>query len=156
MTVVVCPGSCAGALAFKRAAGLAASDDSIVVGETSTFPYAAPADMSGLVRVFHKFDRGLFAAALPRSLNDRLQSFLRQVYPSATEAATTFQTTLQNGNPVIHPAVTSPTPPCSSGQEATSASTRSARSDQLPSVPAAATVASCTLIWGSYGTSSQR
>ena len=106
MTVVVCPGSCAGALAFKRAAGLAADDDSIVVGETSTLPYAARADTSGLVRVFHKFDRGLFAAALPRSLNDRLLSVLRQVYPSVTEAATTFQTTLQNGNPVIHPAVT--------------------------------------------------
>ena len=31
---------------------------------------------------------------------------LRQVYPSTSEAATVFQTSLQNGNPVIHPAVT--------------------------------------------------
>ena len=106
MTVVVCPGSCAGALAFKGAAGLAAHDDSIIVGETSTLPYAARADGAGNVHVFHRFDNGLFAAAVPRSGNDRLLKVLRQVYPSVREAATTFQTTLQNGNPVIHPAVT--------------------------------------------------
>ena len=32
MAVLVCPGSCAGAIAFKRAAGLALDDDRIVVG----------------------------------------------------------------------------------------------------------------------------
>src|SRR3954453_17588276 len=40
MAVLVCPGSCAGAIAFKRAAGLELDDDRIVVGETSTLPYA--------------------------------------------------------------------------------------------------------------------
>ena len=105
-SVVVCPGSCAGALAFKRAAGLAVQDDSIVVGETNTLPYAARADGAGNVHVFHKFDRGLFAAAVPRSGNDQLLALLREVYPSIAEAATTLQTTLQNGNPIIHPAVT--------------------------------------------------
>ena len=106
MTVVICPGSCGGALAFKRAAGLAVHDDSIIVGETSTLPYAARADGEGNVHIFHKFDKGLFAAAVPRSGNGRLLEVLRRVYPSVSEAATIFQTSLQNGNPVIHPAVT--------------------------------------------------
>ena len=106
MTVVVCPGSCAGALAFKSAAGLAAEDDSIVVGETSTLPYAARADGAGNVHVFHRFDSGLFAAAVPRSGTDALLKVLREVYPAVGKAESTFQTTLQNGNPVIHPAVT--------------------------------------------------
>ena len=106
MTVVICPGSCGGALAFKRAAGLAVHDASIVVGETSTLPYAARADGEGNVQVFHKFDKGLFAAAVPRSGNSQLLATLRRVYPSISEAATVFQTSLQNGNPVIHPAVT--------------------------------------------------
>lgn len=106
MTVVICPGSCGGALAFKRAAGLAVDDASIVVGETSTLPYAARADGEGNVQVFHKFDKGLFAAAVPRSGNSQLLATLRRVYPSISEAATVFQTSLQNGNPVIHPAVT--------------------------------------------------
>jgi opine dehydrogenase len=106
MTVVICPGSCGGALAFKRAAGLAVDDDSVIVGETSTLPYACRADGQGNVHVFHKFDRGLFASAVPRSANGKLLEILRQVYPSTVEAATVFQTSLQNGNPVIHPAVT--------------------------------------------------
>ena len=106
MMVVICPGSCGGALAFRRAAGLSPHDDSIVVGETSTLPYAARADGEGTVQVFHRFDVSLFAAAVPRSGNARLLDILRLVYPSTSEAATVFQTSLQNGNPVIHPAVT--------------------------------------------------
>jgi opine dehydrogenase len=106
MVVVVCPGSCAGALAFKRAAGLALHDDRVVVGETSTLPYAARADGRGRVHIFHRFDRGLFAAAVPMSGTSRLLDVLRQVYPSTQGAATVLETTLQNGNPVIHPAVT--------------------------------------------------
>ncbi|HSP18525.1 MAG TPA: NAD/NADP octopine/nopaline dehydrogenase family protein, partial [Myxococcaceae bacterium] len=106
MSVVVCPGSCVGSIAFKRAAGLDLHDESIVVGETSTLPYAARASMDASVRIFHRFDTGLFAAAAPRSNTPRLLEVLREVYPRAEEAAGVFQTTLQNGNPVIHPAVT--------------------------------------------------
>jgi len=106
MTVVVCPSSCVGSLAFKRAAGLDLHDESVVVGETSTLPYAARASMQGSVRIFHRFDIGLSAAAAPRSNTPRLLEVLRQVYSNTEEADGIFQTTLQNGNPVIHPAVT--------------------------------------------------
>ncbi len=106
MTIIVCPGSCGGALAFKKAAGLALEDDSLCVGETSTLPYAARADGEGNVQIFHRFDTGLYAAAVPRSGNDTLIEVLRQVYPAVSEASNVFQTSLQNGNPVIHPAVT--------------------------------------------------
>lgn len=106
MTVIVCPGSCMGAVAFKRAAGLDLYDDSVVIGETNTLPYASRADGSGRVRVFHRFDSGLYAAAAPRSGNARLLEVFRQVYPNTGEAVNVLQTTLQNGNPVIHPAVT--------------------------------------------------
>ena len=85
---------------------MAVHDDSILVGETSTLPYACRADGDGNVHVFHRFDTGLFASAVPRSGNGKLLEILRQVYPSTIEAATVFQTSLQNGNPVIHPAVT--------------------------------------------------
>jgi len=106
MTVVVCPSSCVGSIAFKHAAGLDLYDDSIVVGETSTLPYAARASLHASVRIFHRFDIGLSAAAAPRSNTPQLLEVLRQVYPNTEEAAGIFQTTLQNGNPVIHPAVT--------------------------------------------------
>lgn len=106
MTVVVCPSSCVGSLAFKHAAGLDLHDESVVVGETSTLPYAARASMHASVRIFHRFDTGFSAAAAPRANTPRLLEVLRQVYRNTDEAAGIFQTTLQNGNPVIHPAVT--------------------------------------------------
>jgi opine dehydrogenase len=106
MTVVVCPSSCVGSLAFKHAAGLGLYDEGIVVGETSTLPYAARASLHASVRIFHRFDTGFWAAAAPRGNTPRLLEVLRQVYRNTEEAAGIFQTTLQNGNPVIHPAVT--------------------------------------------------
>jgi opine dehydrogenase len=106
MTVVVCPSSCVGSLAFKRAAGLDLYDESVVVGETSTLPYAARASMHASVRIFHRLDTGFSAAAAPRANTPRVLEVLRHVYPKTEEAAGIFQTTLQNGNPVIHPAVT--------------------------------------------------
>ena len=76
------------------------------MGETSTLPYAARASMDASVRIFHRFDTGFSAAAAPRSNQPRLLEVLRQVYRNTDEAAGIFHTTLQNGNPVIHPAVT--------------------------------------------------
>ena len=81
MTVVVCPTSCAGSLAFKKAAGLGLYDESIVVGETGTLPYAARAVGEGTVRVFHRFDVGLYAAAAPRTNTPPLLEVLRTVSP---------------------------------------------------------------------------
>ena len=104
--VVVCPSSSVGSLAFKHAAGVDLYDESIVVGETSTLPYASRVSLHGSVRIFHRLDTGFSAAAAPRSNTPRLLGVLRQVYRNAEEAAGIFQTTLQNGNPVIHPAVT--------------------------------------------------
>jgi opine dehydrogenase len=104
--VLICPASCAGALTFKRTAGLALDDTSILVGETSTLPYATRIVAPGKVNVFHKLDAGVLLAALPRSGTERLLSMVRDVYPGTEAADSVFQTTLQNGNPVIHPAVT--------------------------------------------------
>jgi opine dehydrogenase len=105
MTVVVCPTSCVGSLAFKTAAGLDLFDEEILVGEMGTLPYAVRA-AAGVARIFHRFDRGLYVAAAPRTGTAELLKVVRLAYPGAEEAAGIFQTTLQNGNPVIHPAVT--------------------------------------------------
>ena len=104
--VLVCPGSCAGAFTFKRTAGLALDDEAITVGETSTLPYAVRIVAPGRINIFHKLDGGVFVAGLPRSGTARLLSMIQDVYPGTEAADSVFQTTLQNGNPVIHPAVT--------------------------------------------------
>jgi opine dehydrogenase len=104
--VLVCPGSCAGAIAFKRAAGLDLHDERCTVGETSTLPYAVRVTEPGAINVFLKLSAGLYLAGLPRSGTDRLHDLIEDVWPAVENADSVFQTTLQNGNPVIHPAVT--------------------------------------------------
>jgi opine dehydrogenase len=106
MAVLICPGSCAGAIAFKRAVGLELDDDRYVVGETSTLPYAVRVTDPGVVNVFLKLTTGVYLAGLPRAGTQRLYDLVRDVWPAVERAESVFQTTLQNGNPVIHPAVT--------------------------------------------------
>src|SRR3954451_23276980 len=106
MAVLVRPGSCAVTIAFKRAAGLALDDDRIVIGETHTLPYAVRVTGPGVINVFLKLTTDVYLAALPRAGTDRLYDLVHDGWPAVEKAESVFQTTLQNGNPVIHPAVT--------------------------------------------------
>lgn len=105
-TVVVTPGSCGGALAFKRAAGLPVDDASIRVAETSTLHYAVRLPEPGHIRVFLKLKAGNLLAALPRTETGDVLELVSDVYPSMERAESILQTSLQNANPIIHPAVT--------------------------------------------------
>ena len=106
MSVLICPGSCAGAIAFKRVAGLALDDERVNVGETSTLPYAVRVTSPGVINVFLKLTTDVFLAAAPRAGTDALLRMVQDTWPAVERADSVFQTTLQNGNPVIHPAVT--------------------------------------------------
>jgi len=105
-TVIVSPGSCGGALAFKQAAGLALGDDSVRVAETSTLHYAVRLEKPGHVRVFLKLKAGNLLAALPNEHTGDILRLVSDVYPGMEAAESVLQTSLQNANPVIHPAVT--------------------------------------------------
>lgn len=104
-TVIVSHGSCGGALAFKRAAGLAVDDDSICVAETHTLHYAVRLTEPGRVHVFLKLKAGNLLAALPGHKTTSTLELISDVYPSMEPAKNVIQTSLQNANPVIHPAV---------------------------------------------------
>ncbi len=104
--VVVSPSSCGGALAFKKAADLAVDDDSIRVAETSTLHYAVRLTEPGRVRVFLKLKAGNLLAGLPAKHTDDILEMISDVYPSMEPAKSVMQTSLQNANPIIHPAVT--------------------------------------------------
>jgi opine dehydrogenase len=103
---VVCPTSCLGSFAFRRAAGLSHDDGRYLVGETSTLPYAVRMTRPATIHVFVKLRAGLWVAATPPSETERLITMLSEVYPGISAADSVLATTLQNGNPVIHPAVT--------------------------------------------------
>lgn len=105
-TVIVSPGSCGGALAFKQAAGLPLEDNEVTVAETHTLNYAVRLLRPGCVRVFLKLKAGNLLAALPGHATGRVLDCIADVYPSMEPAVSVLQTSLQNANPVIHPAVT--------------------------------------------------
>jgi opine dehydrogenase len=105
-TVIVSPGSCGGALAFKKAAGLAVEDDSIRVAETSTLHYAVRLLEPARIRVFLKLKAGNLLAALPTRHTADVLALINDVYPSMEPAKSIMQTSLQNANPIIHPSVT--------------------------------------------------
>jgi opine dehydrogenase len=103
--ILICPGSCAGGLDFKIGAGLALEQSDIIVAETSTLPYAVRMIGLARIRVFLKLKDGLFVAAIPAKDTDKVLDALASVYPALGPAKNILQTSLQNGNPVIHPSV---------------------------------------------------
>lgn len=105
-TIIVCPGSGGGAIVVKRALGLSLDDETYTVGETSTLPYAVRIDGPAHIAIFHKLTGGLLVSALPASGTGRMMEVLEPIYPGIEVTDSVFATTLQNGNPVIHPAVT--------------------------------------------------
>jgi len=104
--VIVCPSSCGGSVEFKNGAGLDLRDGDIVVAETSTLPYAVRLLEHGKIRIFNKLKGGLFMAAAPAQHTNYVLEQVRDVYPAMSMAKNILQTSLQNGNPVIHPAIT--------------------------------------------------
>ncbi len=105
-TVIVCPSSCGGAIEFKNGAGLDLRDEGIIVAETSTLPYAVRLLEPGKIRIFNKLSGGLFLAAVPAGNTPLVLEQVNDVYPAMRAAKNVLQTSLQNGNPVIHPAIT--------------------------------------------------
>ena len=104
--VLVTPGSCGGALAFRQAAGLSPHDGAICVAETSTLSYAVRLTEPGRIRVFLKLKAGNLLAALPGERCKQVLTRVADVYPNLEPAPSVLQTSLQNANPIIHPAVT--------------------------------------------------
>jgi opine dehydrogenase len=104
--VIVCPSSCGGSVEFKNGIGRPIRDEDILLAETNTLPYAVRVTEPGRIRVFLKLRGGLFLAALPAGNTERVLNMVRDVYPHLKAAKNIMQTSLQNGNPVIHPAIT--------------------------------------------------
>jgi len=102
MVVVMMAGTL-GALRFDRKVKEIAKGKKIRVAETSTLPYATrrigPSTINLLL-----LTKGFFFAAFPGDETAEMIAVFRELYPSTTQAANILETTLNNGNPVIHPA----------------------------------------------------
>lgn len=103
--VVVCPSSCGGSIVFKKCAGLDLTDESIIVAETSTLPYAVRLMEPSKIHVYLKLKGGLLLSALPSQNTKKVYDLMKD-YPGIETAKNVLQTTLQNANPIIHPSIT--------------------------------------------------
>ena len=99
------PSACNGAVVLKRALGLDLLDDTYLIGETGTLPYGCRLVEPGVVRVTTRVLDGLFVAALPSARTPELLAKLQVVWPQAEAARNVLETTLQNANPILHPAI---------------------------------------------------
>jgi opine dehydrogenase len=95
-----------GSLEFKNWTRLGLRSRDIIVAETSTLPYAVRTVEPGRIRVFLKVKGGLFVAAVPSRDTPQVLERMQGIYPALVTAKNILQTSLQNGNPAIHPAVT--------------------------------------------------
>jgi opine dehydrogenase len=102
---VVCPSSCAGSIVLKNALGLDITDESVIVSETSTLPYAVRIIGDAKIAVYNRLKGGYYIAALPCKYTKQVYDLLVKVYDELEIAENVLMTTLQNANPVIHPAV---------------------------------------------------
>ncbi len=102
-TVVVMPGSTGGALQVAQiitdARGFAPT-----VAETATLPCAARTRGERGVTINHRV-KLVKLAALPTSATRRVVRDLKPAFGGLQAAASVLETSLSNGNPVIHPAV---------------------------------------------------
>lgn len=104
--IIVCPGSCGGALEVRKTLQGHIALDRLIIAETATLPYACRMMAPGHVKVYLKLVGGLYLAALPAEKTGNALEMFRLVYPGASAASNIFQAMLQNANPIIHPAVT--------------------------------------------------
>ncbi len=103
---VVCPSSCMGALVFKNAIGYDIKDESVVIADTSTLPYAVRVVGEAKIAVYNRLKGDYFISALPSTLNDKVYETVGKVYKEMIIAKNILKTALQNANPVIHPSIT--------------------------------------------------
>ncbi|MFO8078926.1 MAG: NAD/NADP octopine/nopaline dehydrogenase family protein [Armatimonadota bacterium] len=104
-TVVVMPGGSGGALETRQVVVEEAEDGDLpVIAETATLPFAARSHGPRGVTIRHRV-KLVKLAALPATETRRTAETLRPVFPGIREAESVLETSLSNGNPVIHPAV---------------------------------------------------
>lgn len=99
------PGSTFGAFAFRKALTDYGCNLEIPIAESNTLIYACRALEPGKVNIYGRKDRVL-VATLPASENERVCALLREAYPEMVPAPNVLVTSLDNTNPLFHPAPT--------------------------------------------------
>lgn len=99
------PGATFGAFAFKKTLEDSGCSYEIPIAESNTLIYACRSIEPGKVNIGGKKER-ILVATLPAKDNDRVCSLLKEAYPEIEMAKNVLVTSLDNTNPLFHPAPT--------------------------------------------------
>lgn len=103
--VVLNPGSTGGALEFSKTLRDKGVDKDIRVAETHTLTYGCR--LVGPAKVdIHLLVKKVLFAAFPGKYTKEVIKLFKKIYPSMISAKNVMETSLANGNPVIHSAAT--------------------------------------------------
>ena len=103
--IILHPGATFGAFAFKKALRDFGCKYEVPISESNTLIYACRAVEPGRVSIGGKKDR-ILVATLPAIENPRVCKILQQAYPEVEMADNVLVTSLDNTNPILHPAPT--------------------------------------------------
>jgi opine dehydrogenase len=104
-TVLLLPGRTGGALEFRRTLLRAGCHAHIVLGEASTFPFAARATGSATATIFGT-KKEVQVAALPATSTPELLATCRRLLPMLAPAKSVLETSLGNFGAILHPTIT--------------------------------------------------
>ena len=102
--VVLLPGSCFGALEFRRAYAAAGGKAAIRVAESNTLTFATRKTAVPNQSRIKVWATEVFVAALPASDTAEILEPFSELFPQCTAAADTLETCLLNLNPYVHSA----------------------------------------------------
>lgn len=103
LKIILAPGSTGGALIVSKIWNTMGVLEGVKIAEMHTLPYACRKVDSHTVKILLEC-RKLYFASFPALYNEEMYSLVKDMYPAVQLVANVMESSLNNGNPVSHPA----------------------------------------------------
>ncbi|SHK63592.1 NAD/NADP-dependent octopine/nopaline dehydrogenase family protein [Tepidibacter formicigenes] len=101
--IILTPGSTGGALVMAKIFYEKGKFDGVKIAEMHTLPYACRKTSPTGVKILLECKK-LYFAAFPAKYNEEMYKIVKKMYPAVELIKDVLETSLNNGNPVSHPA----------------------------------------------------
>ncbi len=101
--IILAPGSTGGALLTAKILNDMGKLDGVKIAEMHTLPYAARKTSPSSANILLECTK-LYFASFPAKYNEQMYELVSDIYPSCELVTDVLETSLNNGNPVSHPA----------------------------------------------------
>jgi len=101
--IILIPGSTGGALVIGKILNEKQKMKNVIIGELHTLPYACRKSSNTEVSILLEL-KMLYFAAFPSKFNEALFNIIKEFYPVTQMKRDVLETSMNNGNPISHPA----------------------------------------------------